>query len=577
MADSTKPMGGDASIASRLASLSPEKRTILAQSVRETSVKAHDLIGVALARLGITHVYAICGTPIHEVARASAVNGIRVVGVRHQTSGVHMAAAHNYLAGRLVAAVLVSAGPGVTNALTGILAARDNCWPVIVLGGRRPLSTAGIGWFQELDAVPIMNSVTKWATTLQSAKAVWDVLARAYQCAISGRPGPVYVDLPEDVLRSTAVETSWPAKAPEPLPTPMPDSDSVDRAAELLVAARRPLLIVGKGCRWSDAFRPLADLVECLHLPFVTSPMGRGFVPDHHPLCLNPVASLAQAEADVVLVVGARLDYVFRFGGEISRDAQIVRIDIEPGELGRNRQDAVGLNGDARNCLEPLLALARRHPKGGKRARDSEWISTMQRLADEARKNIAVRERSDARPMIPHRLLREVREASPEGALLIVEGNVIMMSAEESLPGAAPLTRLTAGHSGCLGSGIPFAVAAKLERPDRPVIVVCGDFAFGLAAMELETAARLKLPFVVVIANNGGATGGLTEFPEYADQVTTYLPAARYEYVAEAFNGYGEQIANPADVGPALCRALASSRLACLNVAVEPRAPLPAR
>ena len=274
----------------------------------------HALIAEALRHCGVKRVIGITGTPVDQIFPECAARGIRPIGTRHQHTAVLMAATSNYIAGRLDSVVVVSAGPAVTNALTGVLIARDNGWPVIVLGGRRPVHEQGIGYFQELDAVPIYQSVTKSAATVTRAADLPLAIVRAHEIAMSGRPGPVYLDLPEDVLDAHA-EADLPA-APRVAAPCHADAQVVAECAQLLRAADRPLLILGEGIRWSFNHADLRNLVEQNGIPFITTPLARGFLPDDHPLCANDVRRWVQSQADFVLLSGAWFDWRFRFGAE---------------------------------------------------------------------------------------------------------------------------------------------------------------------------------------------------------------------------------------------------------------------
>src|SRR3990170_4845445 len=322
-------------IANQLAALSREKRELLEQKLKKEVADGHTLVARALKRLGVTHVYCVSGTPIRETFSICAKLGIRPISVRHQQAGVMMATAQNYLAGRLTAISLLSAGPGVTNAATGILVAKDNCWPVVVLGGRRPLSMQGMGSFQELDAIPIFQSITKWSALVGSTSSIPDYLDRAFKTAVSGRPGPVYLDLPEDVLNgmATAADSSFTATYECPAEAPAPAIEAITQAADILLHAKCPALIIGKGVRWSEPYEELKKLVNGFGIPFITSPMGHGYLPDDHPLCYNLARGLLQSKADAILLLGARLDWAFRFGAELAPDVKLIQVDIHAQEI----------------------------------------------------------------------------------------------------------------------------------------------------------------------------------------------------------------------------------------------------
>ena len=349
----------------------------------------------------------------------------------------------------------------------------------------------------------------------------------------------------------------------------------------MLEGARRPLLIIGKGVRWSAPFAALRELVDALALPFITSPIGCGAIPDDHPLCMNAIPWVAQSGADLVVVLGARLDWTFRFGRQFAPDAGIIRVDVHAAEFDGQPGNSLGLHADVGAFLRKLLAepaLAR--GEAAQVRRDRAWPAE---LRDARRRTDARREAAagrDAARISPWRLARELRDALPEDAITVFDSNLVMAACQRMIPAHLPASRLTPGTSGGLGVGIPYAVAAKIEHPERPVVAICGDFAFGLGAMELETAVRHNVPIVVVVANNDGNAGSLQQRTHLGDggaePVMTFRPGLRYERIMEMFGGRAEHVDRPGDIGPALARALADGRAACINVAVDPDAPYPA-
>lgn len=541
-------------------------------------VDGHRLIARTLKQLGVTHVYGVSGTPIRETLPACSHVGMRPIGVHHQQAAIMMALAHNYVTGRLAGVSILSAGPAITNGVTSVLVARDNGWPVVVLGGRRPLGRERMGVFQEMDAVPIFQSITKWSATVRTTAEIPAHLVRAFEIATSGRPGPVYLDLPEEALTGT-LAAACPVAANR-AEVPYPDRPAVARAADILLSAKRPAVIIGKGIRWSEPYEELQRLVNEFALPFLCSPMGRGYLPDDHPLCFNAARGLLQSKADAVLLLGARLDWTFRFGAEFARDAKLIQIDIEPNEIGVNVSATVGIVGDVKEALAALLCELRLHAGAARSVRGpvQSWIAE---LTERRRKNLdqlKTQTDHDANPMSPHRLMKEIRDVLPHDAICVLDGNVSMAVAQEVLPAYAPASRLTSGSNGCMGVGIPYGIGAKLGRPDRPVVVISGDFAFGLSAMELETAVRHKVPVVVLVVNNEGLSGAASHkalYPPDHERVTMFHPGIRYEQIARAVGAHGECVERPEEIRPALERAMRSGVPACITVKVDPAAPYP--
>lgn len=532
-------------------------------------VDGHTVTALVLRRLGITRVYGIAGVPVYETFASCVDHGLRVIATRHQQGAGLMAAAQNYLDGRVTAVALVSSGPAVTNLATAMLVARDNGWPLVALGAPRPSKLCG--GFQELDAVPLYRSITKFAGTLAAASEIGPGLQHACEVAAEGRPGPVYLELPADILQQQCVA---PSESPPPREESRPiDAGAVRRAAELLTRARRPAVLISESIRWSEPYAELSQLIDCLDAPFAASPMGRGYLPDDHPRCCDNVRPFLLSSADAVLLVGAKLDWIFRFGAEIARGARLVQIAIHEGEVETNVTPDVSLVGDVKKLLRRLIQEIDRT----RLAPDLPW----RHMLDQKREQAATRWESAARqagPISPLRLVTEVREFLPREAICVVDGNVTLAAAQHLLPSYVPASRLTPGHNGCMGVGVPFGVAAKLSSPGRLVVVITGDFAFGLNAMEMETAVRLRIPIIVVVANNDGNGGAVSQrkyYPGSVDPITMFGPGIHYDQMMSAFGGHGEHVDRAEEIAPALTRAVASGIPACINVRVNPDSPYP--
>jgi 2-hydroxyacyl-CoA lyase 1 len=566
--------------AARIAGLSPAKRRLLGRRISARVRTGSELIAEQLVALGVTHLYAITAVPIDRALAACAAAGIRVIGVHDQRGAGLMALAQNYQAGKPVAAVMVSPGPATTNLATAIHTAQANCWPLLVIGACATCDLREQGEFQELDSVRLFASITKFSALVESVGEVPRMLVRASQLAAAGRPGPVFLGIAADVFE---------AAADVPLPSeklPLPKREGLARAhllraAQMLHTARRPLMILGKGLRWSAPFSALADLANACGIPFVTSPMGRGYLPDTHPLCFNAVRAQALAEADVVLVLGARLDWTFRFGSELRPRARLIHIDIEAAEIGRNVETTLGIVADLGQALEGLVGALKDSGSRTAATRDGVWIGNLQRQREERQRRIAAIGDYAQSPLSPHRLVSELAQVLPEDAVCILDGATIMAAAQQLLPALHPVSRYTPGSNGCLGVGVPFAIGVKLQLPARPVVAVCGDLSVGFSIMELETAGRYELPVVVVVANNQGPFGLNKQrryYPEdYPDRVAGFAEGVRYEQICQALGGHGELVERPEQFRSAWERALASGKPACINVLVEPTAAYPGR
>ncbi|HAJ92262.1 MAG TPA: hypothetical protein DCO71_06575 [Gammaproteobacteria bacterium] len=567
----------ESGLAERLAKLSPEKRELFRQQMATKRLRGSGVVAQSLRECGITHIYGVAGQPTEVVLPACSANNIRPIGVCHQTSAICMALAHNYQAGGLKAVALVSAGPAVSNSITGLLVARDNSWPVIVLGGRR-------AFFQKFDALSIVSPVTKHAVAVPSTASLREYIHESYRIAVSGRPGPVYLDLHEDVLtRHILPSPHGQAIADQAVQTGTAVSTSdIMRVADALLSARRPALLLGKGVRWTVSTDQLRKLIETLGLPVITSPMGRGFIADDHPLCFNQARAVLQSQADVVLVLGARLNWMFRNGAELSRNAAIFRVDIHLDD-DTTAVPTEFIQADAAEFIDRLLQqLGSRHEEVSEPTRRKcirTWRNTLRMAAATTQRLLKRRMQSQTLPMSPYRMMKEIRDALPDDVICITEGNISMRAAQAVIPALRPASRMDAGTNACMGVGIPFAIGAKLARPDRPVVVITGDYGFSLSAMELEVCMRQAIPIIVVVANNQGNNGATKQrafFPEKdAELVTMFQPGLEYDRVMTMFGGKGTTVSDPDILKITLQDAIASSSSCCINVLIDPETPLP--
>jgi 2-hydroxyacyl-CoA lyase 1 len=570
------PISPTASSSTRL---EEDIRRLAARRLVAGQPTGHEQIASTLCELGVTHVYGVSGTPIHETLAACSQAGLRVIGTRHQQGSLLMAAAQNYLSGDLRGVPVLSAGPAVTNAATGVLIAQENCWPLVVLGGRRSRQNPTLGVFQELDGVSVLAPISKWATDVQSSAALASNLRKAARIAKLSRPGAVYLDLHEEALQGRVVTAADVSASNDPPPTL--DVSALDQATALLSRAERPLVIAGKGLRWRDAWRELLTLVEDLQAPFIASPMGRGLLTDTHPLAATSVSGFVQKQADVVLVVGTRLNWQYRFGGQLAEDARVIQVDIDPTEASRSLREVLGLTGDA---LEILRELRQRldGSAGAKAiaAQRLNWIEAISARKTEAALELEALARDESVPLSPYRVMREIREFLPPDSITVLDAHICMLVAQAMIPCRTPLSRLTVGTNGCLGVGLPFAIGARLWQPNRLVMAICGDSAFGFSVMEFETAVRHQVPIIVVVADNQGIWGGLIQkahYPAGHDRVAMYGECVRYDRLAEGLGAHGEHVERPDQLRPALERAAASGRPSCINVRIDPFATAPPR
>ncbi|HVR29287.1 MAG TPA: oxalyl-CoA decarboxylase [Thermoanaerobaculia bacterium] len=550
----------------------PERAPVPAGTAAAAEIRGGTVIARALKAQGVEYMFGIVGYPVYGVAAAAQKEGIQYFGFRNEQAASYAAGAVGYLTGRPGACLTVS-GPGMIHGLAGLANAQSNCWPMLLLSGSSETYLEGKGAFQECPQVDAARIFAKYSARPDSLRRVPIFVEQAVRASLYGRPGAVYLDLPSDQIdgRMDPAQLELPPRCPDP-PRPLADPRSIERALALLRAAERPLVVVGKGAAWSRAEAEVRALVERACLPFLPTPMGKGVIPDDHPLCTAAARSFALANADVVFLIGARLNWILHFGQppRFAGDARLIQLDIAAEEIGTNVPVEVPLVGDARSVLTQVLEAFDVDPFT--HAADSPW---RQALAGSGAKNTAAVEammRSDVEPMGYYRALREIRDRLPGNAFLVCEGANTMDISRTVLPNQEPRTRLDAGTFGTMGVGCGFAIAAAAVHPERKVVCIQGDSAFGFSGMEVEVACRHALPITWVVINNGGIGSGVTELDRRRIPTTAYLPDARYEKVMEAFGGRGFYAASAAELGPALDQALSADVPALVNVRIDPKA-----
>jgi acetolactate synthase-1/2/3 large subunit len=497
--------------------------------------------------------------------------GIRLVDTRHEQAAAHAADAWARLS-RGLGVCIVTAGPGVTGTVTAVANAWAANVPLLVLGGAAPTFNQGRGSLQEMPQVQLFQGITKWSDRVPSTELIPGFLARAFRVARSGRPGPVFLELPWDVLSNGADGAlagdvrAYRADARSP-----GDPAQVEAALALLSRAERPVLLGGSSVWWDGAPEVLARLADATGIPVYLNGMGRGCLPPDHPSFFQASRKDALAQADVVLVVGTPLDFRVGYGTAptFASGARVIQVDVDAAEIGRNRPVEVGIVGDTRSVLEQLAAGARAWG-------DEGWRWRLREVEAERAARQRSFEESDQRPIHHFRLAAAIDAvAGREDVTYVGDGGNVLAVAAKTIRLPRPGRWLDPGPLGCLGVGAPFAIAAKLRAPERPVCVIQGDGAFGLNGMDFETAVRFRLPMVVVVGND--AAWGQILVPQRslygADRSpATQLAPTRYDRIVEAMGGSGEHVEDPADLIPALERAFASGTVYCVDVAIDPEA-----
>jgi 2-hydroxyacyl-CoA lyase 1 len=531
------------------------------------------LIARSLKQHGVEYLFGIVGVPVVPIAFAAQREGIRYIGMRHEQSASYAAQAVGYMTGRPGACLVVS-GPGMTNAISGLANAWSNRWPMLLLGGSSDMAQHGMGAFQEAPQVEAARPWVKYAAEVDRVDKIPYFVEQAVRTSMYGRPGPVYLDLPGDIITGKAEEDAAPQRPRVPdAPRTLADPASVQAALAALKTAERPLVVVGKGAAYADAADEVRAFIEATQLPFLASPMGKGLMPDDHPLSTAPARSMVLQNADLVFLMGARLNWIMHFGlpPRFNKDVRVIQMDVAAEEIGTNVPAEVALVGDAKAVTAQINAALREQP--WQYAAESTWRTGIQKKIDENQATTQAMFEDDSVPMNYYRVLREIRDVLPRDAIIASEGANTMDIGRTVLPNFLPRHRLDAGSFGTMGVGLAFAIAAQVVHPEKRVVAVEGDSAFGFSGMEVEVACRYGLPITFIVLNNNGISGGPSTLDRSRPIMpTAYVPQARYEKVIEAFGGKGFFVETPDQLRPALDAAFATDGPAVVNIMINPSA-----
>ncbi|KAJ7542142.1 hypothetical protein O6H91_10G091800 [Diphasiastrum complanatum] len=563
------------------------------QNHSETYLDGNAFAAKALAKAGIEYMFGVVGIPVTSFATCALKEGIRFIAFHNEQSAGYAAGAAAYLTGKPGVLLTVS-GPGCVHGLAGLSNAMINTWPVILISGSSTQTDTGKGDFQELDQVEAVKPFSKYSGKARNIFEIPLVISKAITFAVHGRPGGTYVDLPTDVLHETISVTegekllsdlqpyvpSW-SKVETSVGQQLPNLE-IDAAVSLLQEAERPLIVLGKGAAYARAEDPIRQLVQLTGIPFLPTPMGKGIIPDTHQRSAVAARSLALKESDVVLVVGARLNWLLHYGAHPnwSKDVKFILIDISSEEIAL-RKPAIGLVGDARRLVSQInkkikdtpFSLGDKHP----------WVEKLQKKTEDNVKRMAASLNKDVVPfnfLTPMRIIRDaMADLGLPAPILVSEGANTMDVGRSVLQQIEPRTRLDAGTWGTMGVGLGYAIAAAVVSPERLVVAVEGDSGFGFSGLEVETIVRYKLPVIVIVFNNDGIYGGDRRSPEDIEgplkdfpAPTSFVPCARYDIVMEAFGGKGYFATTPQELQSAVKEAFALRQPALINIRIDPYA-----
>jgi acetolactate synthase-1/2/3 large subunit len=526
------------------------------------------LVARAVAAHGVDTVFTLSGGHVMPIYEGCRLEGIRVLDVRHEQAAAHAAEAWGRVR-RACGVAIVTAGPGVTGTVTAVANCKVAQTPLVVIGGARPLVQAEQGALQELDQLSLFKPITKWAAVCTHPDRIPDFVATAFRHALAQPRGPAYLEVPMDVLfdEAPAPDGVTPSRSEA---RAFGDPRELMKAADLLTNAERPAVVGGSGVWWDGAWKQLALFAENARLPVYLNGSGRGALPPDHELFFQHSRSAALSEADVVCVIGTPLDFRLRFG-RFESDTKLVHIHADATELGRNRVPDAAIAGDCAAVLG-ILADAVEAPRTP--ARD-DWLRRLRDAEDAWWAEHRTEIESEAAPLNHYRLGAELDRVLDPGTIVIGDGGDVVAAASRVLRVHRPGHWLDPGPFGCLGVGPPYALGVKAARPDKQVVVIAGDGAFGLNGFEFETLTRFGLPAVFVIGND--AAWGEIRIPQIGiygaeGEVATRLAPTPYHRLVEAFGGHAEHVETPVELAPALERALSAGQPAIVNVMLDPDA-----
>lgn len=522
------------------------------------------LVAQALRRHGIDHVFTLCGGHIQAIYDGCIDEGIRVVDVRHEQTSGHAADAWARVTGK-PGVCLVTAGPGITDVVTAVANAQRAGVPMICIGGAGPKMLCDMGSLQDMDSVTLMRPISKWSVQIPEVRRIKEYLDSAFRIAQSNLPGPVYLEMPLDLLMGFGDDDD-PLTAPMEPPRPAGDPAAIARAAELLRQAEKPSFIVGAQIRWSRDREIVQRFADAVQVPFFLNGMARGALPHAHPGLFTRSRKQALAESDVIFVFGTPFDFRVDYGrpGTWNPSAKVVQVDLDGAELGRNRAVDVAIHGDSGLVLAQLLDAV-----GKKQA--PAWLAGLREAETKRRAKMTAEIDSAASPPNPLRVCHEVGKRLGKNDIVVGDGGDFVATAAYVIPLEWPQLWMDPGPLGTLGIGPGYAMAAKLARPDARVVLMYGDGSFGLHALEFEAMARQKIPVVAVIGNDAGWTqirrGQVSMYGEER-AVATGLEHTRYEKVVEAVGGKGFWVESIEELEPALDAAFAADAPSCVNVKI---------
>ena len=530
------------------------------------------LAAKALKQAGVEVIFTLSGGHIMPLYEGCLDEGIRIIDVRHEQAAVHAADAWARCNPGSIGVAAITAGPGVTDGVTGVANAWRANSPILVIGGQGPFNNMRRGSLQEMDHIGVMRPITKYADACYESYRIPEYIELAIRHAVSGIPGPAFLEIPMDIfMGQVADDNVIVPRIRTTAPRISPDREEIRNALALLSKAERPMMMAGTSVKWSQAEDSLNTFISEIHMPTFCNGMGRGSVPHDSPEFLNRSRREALTRTDCILLAGTLLDFRMRFGKSIPKDAKVIQLDMDNILMGQNRATDVPLVGNLGCSFELLLEEMK---NSGLKLDFSPFRDELRELENAAEAKIQSALNSDESPVDPQRMCREVRDwlDTFDAPIVIGDGGDIVATAAKIIPVKGRGAWMDPGPLGTLGVGMPFALAAQLAHPDKRVVIIYGDGSFGLNGFEFDTAVRFDLPIIGVIGNDG-AWGQMMR-PQGAmmgwDRLDgSLLNRTRYDKVVEALGGHGELVERPEELRPALERAAASGKPALVNVMIR--------
>jgi acetolactate synthase-1/2/3 large subunit len=536
-------------------------------------IRGGTMVQQILKKEGVKYIFGIPGGHIYPMMESCEENGIKFIGVRHEMTAAMMAEGWALTTGDF-GVCTATAGPGVTNLVTGIANADRNCSPVLIMAGKAKVIEADRNELQDFNQIDIYKSMTKHARSVQETHRIPEYVGRGIAEATTGRPGPVYMEIPRDIMEGYVDESLVEYQKTYRLTNkPAGNPADIEKAAKILDEAQRPVVIAGSGAFYSKAQNELKEFVEKAGIPFFTRNAARGLVPDSHPLFVSigatghPVFAGAIQNADVVLLLGTRPGYIMK-RESFPANAKIIRVDIDAASITDQLDVEVGIVGDVKEVLKQLTAAVKKNTHQG-------WVEALANGKAQMVEAVLPLLTSDQKPIHPARLMFEIMQRIDENTIVVIDGGDTATFGNSFLPATGPgqYMGIANGSFGPLGVGVPYAMAAKLAHPDKKVLLLTGDGAFGYGAMEYDTAIRYGINFTTIILND--SCWGMIKRSE-AQRATEdkpfvglFLRDVRYDQVVEALGGHGEYVTEAAEIGAAIDRAIASDKPACVNVMTD--------